>query len=109
MALTRAALDPAAADTRPGHDALFRTVDRLTGACCVRCARALCGHEAVVVVAMGIERAPRCLRCFADGIGAEQAAVLRQVRAQLSRRTCYVAAWERVAGREPWCGIVADR
>jgi hypothetical protein len=104
-AMAGAAVD---GEERPGHAALFRAVDALAGTRCAACERTLCGHEGVLAIASGLEAAARCLPCFARALGAEEADLLRHHRAQLRRRPCWLAAWERATAREPPCGVGAS-
>lgn len=89
---------------RPGIEKLLRTVDALHGARCTGCGEAICGHEAVMCVAMGFETSPRCARCFAAAIGAgEDPAFAGRLRERIGRRRCWLSGWERATSREGGC------
>ncbi len=93
----------AAREGWPGIEALLRAVEALEGARCTGCGEPICGHEAVMSIAMGLERAPRCARCFAAGIGADAGTFRERLRAQIGRRRCWLAGWERATSREGRC------
>lgn len=80
--------------------ALFADVDRLEGAPCRTCGRALCGHACVLAIQMGFRTAPLCVDCVARGLAAEPRVFLERALRLLEGRDCYRQAWVRASERE---------
>jgi tRNA 2-thiouridine synthesizing protein A len=60
---------------------------------CVRCGRAVCGHEAVMSVALGFKNGARCLACLAAALGEEGPALRDHVMEHIRRRGCLSRGW----------------
>lgn len=96
-------------------EALRRSVAALEGGPCVACGRALCGHEAVTCVVMGLGTAQRCLSCLAIGLGRPVEELRAGVHEHVSHRECFGRVWREADGRErdvahcPWAAVQAGR
>lgn len=72
---------------------LLADLAALRGRPCVRCARAVCGHEAVMSMALGFKNGARCLACLAAALGEEVAALRDHVMQHIRRRECFSHGW----------------
>jgi len=75
-------------------------LERAQGARCTDCAAALCGHAAVISLAMGFKNAPRCVGCLAAALGREGEEFRDHLYAYIDRHECYRAGWEWASRRE---------
>jgi tRNA 2-thiouridine synthesizing protein A len=85
---------------RERADALLGDIDRLAGSRCPGCSHALCYHLLLINVAMGLEKAPRCLRCLALALNQQPRDMREHVVAYLKQRACYRLAWDVASDRE---------
>jgi tRNA 2-thiouridine synthesizing protein A len=88
---------------------LLADLDRLSGARCISCDRAICGHEALCSVALGFRNSARCLPCLATGLNRPLTELRDQLLGYVQRRDCYRRAWQ-IAGereRQPGTGLPA--
>ncbi len=81
-------------------EALLRDLGRLEGVACPRCLAAICGHEAVMSVALGYKNAPRCAGCLAAELEREAGELTSQMFEYVDRRPCFRAGWTWASRRE---------
>ena len=79
---------------------LEQHVAALRDAHCVDCQRALCGHESLFNVALGLTTKPRCVSCLAAGLAMSAEGLRDHLLAHFPRRDCYGEVWRRVNERE---------
>lgn len=84
--------DPESDETRRKKTVL-RDVERLRGAPCRVCSRPICGHEAVVGIAMGYGSTPHCLGCLAEGLKGDRKEFLDRMFTYILERECYRNGW----------------
>jgi tRNA 2-thiouridine synthesizing protein A len=80
--------------------ALLEELPRLAGRACPGCARAVCGHEAVMSVVLGYKDAPRCARCLAGALGRKPEELRDQLADYIERRDCFRSGWAWAQERE---------
>ncbi len=64
------------------------------GACCCACGAGVCGHEAVICLAMGFKNSPRCLSCLAAGLTRERDELRDHLFAYVDHHECLRAGWD---------------
>ncbi len=79
---------------------LMGDLERISGAACARCARALCGHEALVAIVLGHAARPRCVSCVAAGLGTDTVDLTSRIFAHVRRRECYSKGFAAASERE---------
>src|SRR5579871_3494196 len=79
---------------------LLALLERLAGASCRGCRRAICGHETVVSIALGFQDAPRCLGCLASGLARERESLRDQAMEHIFHRPCFLQGWRFASERE---------
>ena len=83
---------------RPGESLRTETVlkylEGTQGACCCTCGAAVCGHEAVICLAMGFKDSPRCLPCLAAGLARERDELRDHLFAYVEHHECLRAGWD---------------
>jgi len=72
---------------------LLAELTALRGRPCVQCARVVCGHEAVMSVALGFKNGVRCLACLAAALEEEGPALRDHVMEHVRRRGCFSRGW----------------
>lgn len=72
---------------------LLAELAALRGRPCVRCARAVCGHEALISMALGFKNGARCLACVAAALDEEVAVLRDRVVQHIRRRDCFFHGW----------------
>lgn len=75
-------------------------VAELRGTCCSQCARPLCGHQTLFVIALGAVPDPRCLVCLAQAFGLPADQLRDQMFDHFMHRDCYRAVWRQESLRE---------
>jgi tRNA 2-thiouridine synthesizing protein A len=75
-------------------DSVLRDLQRMRGTRCTICASGLCGHQAVMCLAMGFKNAPRCLGCLAAALGRHPEELRDHLYAYIEHHECYLAGWE---------------
>jgi tRNA 2-thiouridine synthesizing protein A len=80
-------------------ETLVCDLQRLKENQCVRCGAAICGHEALMSLAMGFKDEPKCWSCLAGAMEYEREALRDQVFAYIKHRSCHYEGW-RWASRE---------
>jgi len=75
-------------------------LERTQGARCAQCAAALCGHAALMSLAMGFKDAPRCVGCLATGLGRNLEEFRDHLYAYIDHHECYRAGWGWASRRE---------
>lgn len=81
-------------------ESVLRGVDRMRGESCGVCSRPICGHEAVVGIAMGYGGSARCLGCMAEGFRSGREAFRDRMLAYVLERECYRTGWLSESERE---------
>ncbi len=61
---------------------------------CARCGLAVCGHEGLMSLVMGLQDAPRCLACLASGLDRKPDELRDGLLAYVQRRECLQAGWQ---------------
>ena len=79
---------------------IIRGIERMRGAPCRACSRPICGHEAVVGIAMGYGGAPHCLPCMAGALNCDRETLRDRVREYVFGRECYRTGWLRASEQE---------
>lgn len=79
---------------------LLEDVAALSGTPCAACAHPICGHEAVISIALGFKNAPRCLPCLATALDDNAVALRDHVIQHIRRRDCYLRGWLSASERE---------
>lgn len=74
-------------------ETVLRGVERMRGIPCRVCSRPICGHEAVVSVAMGYGSSPHCLACMAEGLRSDREEFRDRLLAYILERECYRKGW----------------
>lgn len=93
-------------DAHPGSDDTSRTktvlrgVERLRGTPCRVCSRPICGHEAVVGIAMGYGSTPHCLGCMAEAVNGNREEFRDRLLEYILERECYRNGWLSASERE---------
>jgi tRNA 2-thiouridine synthesizing protein A len=64
------------------------------------CDGAICGHEILFSIAMGLGDKPRCAACLAQGMGRSTSQLRDQLRDHFRQRACYGEVWRRENERE---------
>jgi len=87
------------ADTaQPGEslrtDMVLEYLEGTQGACCSTCGAGVCGHEAVICLAMGFKNSPRCLSCLATGLARERDELRDHLFAYVDHHECLRAGWD---------------
>ncbi len=86
-------------DTVP-DDRLLADMAGLVGMACLDCGQALCGHEALGSIALGLKNAPRCLPCLSRGLDKPLLELRAELAEYVQARDCYRRAWEVACDRE---------
>ncbi len=93
--------DPDELEEQPIQDMqLGKDLDHLTGRPCRRCARPICGHEALFSIASGFKNAPRCLNCLARDLNREVIEFRDYCARYIRHRNCFNKAWRLASERE---------
>src|SRR3989304_3728529 len=81
-------------------ETVLRFLEETQGAGCPSCARGVCGHEAVMSLAMGFKDAPRCLSCLAGALAQDRGELRDHVFAYIDHHECFRAGgdWARRRG-----------
>jgi tRNA 2-thiouridine synthesizing protein A len=82
-------MSPDDPDTLP-----LRELHRIAGGACRDCRTRYTAHEAVWNVALGFKNAPRCLACLCRRLNREPDDLRRQLTDYVTRRDCYLRAWQ---------------
>src|SRR3972149_1204023 len=88
-------------------ETVLRFLEETQGAGCPSCARGVCGHEAVMSLAMGFKDAPRCLSCLAGALAQDRGELRDHVFAYIDHHECFRAGWD-WAGRQEGFGTVSS-
>ena len=75
-------------------DMVLEYLEHVQGACCITCGAGLCGHEAVICLAMGFKNSPRCLSCLATGLARERDEMRDHLFAYVDHHECLRAGWD---------------
>jgi tRNA 2-thiouridine synthesizing protein A len=75
-------------------------LERAQGVPCVCCGAKVCGHEAVMCLAMGFKNRPRCLSCLAAGLARERRELRNHLFAYVDHHECLRAGWDWASRRE---------
>ena len=81
-------------------DTVLLYLERAQGACCVGCGATVCGHEAVMSLAMGFKNKPRCLPCLAAGLAREPRELRDHLFAYVDHHECLRAGWDWASSHE---------
>jgi tRNA 2-thiouridine synthesizing protein A len=87
----------------PSVEQLHAKVERFRGSPCGVCGRAVCGHELLMDVAMGLSHA-QCLACLARAMDSTTTQLRDQLFAHFRRRACYGNVWQHQSEREGFGG-----
>ena len=71
---------------------------------CTVCGAAICGHEALMSLAMGFKTAPQCAACLSDSLGHSRETLRNRLTSFITSRNCYNEGWlwaNREEGIEP--------
>jgi len=71
---------------------------------CAACGATICGHEALMSLAMGFKDAPQCWSCLAATLEYEKEALRDHIFAYITHRSCHHSGWQwasREEGFEP--------
>ena len=60
---------------------------------CTVCGAAICGHEALMSLAMGFKTAPQCAACLSDSLGHSKEALRDRLSSFITSRNCYNEGW----------------
>ena len=92
-----------------GAEAIIGDMARLQGSRCPDCSAALCGHQALMNIAMGFKDAPRCVKCLAAALERELQSFRSSLIEYLQQRECYRTAWAWADRNEAVpCPAIAD-
>ncbi len=75
-------------------DTVLEFLQGMRGARCFTCGADVCGHEAVICLAMGFKNSPRCLSCLATGLGRERRELRDHVAVYIDHHECLRAGWD---------------
>jgi tRNA 2-thiouridine synthesizing protein A len=92
--------DALASAELPRTEGVLLYLEGAQGLRCATCAAALCGHAAVISLAMGFKDAPRCVGCLAAALGRDVGEFRDYLYAYIGRHECYRAGWEWASRRE---------
>lgn len=81
-------------------------VDAVRTKACAVCQAAICGHEILFSVALGLADKPRCAKCLATGMGRPTNLLRDHLRNHFRRRECYGEVWRRESEREGFAQAV---
>lgn len=81
-------------------DTVLQYLERVQGARCGGCGANVCGHEAVMCLAMGFKNRPRCLSCLAAGLARERHELRDHLFAYVDHHECFRAGWDWASRRE---------
>ena len=73
---------------------------------CATCGTSVCGHEALMCLAMGFKARPRCLGCLATALARERREFRDHVYAYIAHHDCLREGWDqasRTEGFDPRC------
>ncbi|MGH7352435.1 MAG: sulfurtransferase TusA family protein [Candidatus Methylomirabilales bacterium] len=87
-------------------ETVLRFLEEMQGAGCPSCTRGVCGHEAVMSLAMGFKDAPRCLSCLAGALAQDRGELRDHVFAYIDHHECFRAGWD-WAGRQEGFGTAS--
>ncbi|MGH7430246.1 MAG: sulfurtransferase TusA family protein [Candidatus Methylomirabilales bacterium] len=88
-------------------ETVLRFLEEMQGAGCPSCTRGVCGHEAVMSLAMGFKDAPRCLSCLAGALAQDRGELRDHVFLYIDHHECFRAGWD-WAGRQEGFGTVSS-
>ena len=95
---------PMAEPGEPGDslrtDTVLLFLERAQGVRCVGCGANVCGHEAVMSLAMGFKSGPRCLSCLAAGLAREPRELRDHLFAYVDHHECLRAGWDWASRQE---------
>lgn len=91
---TSASMDALRTETVLGY------LEGAKGARCTACGGAVCGHVAVMCLAMGFKHSPRCFACLAADLGRGPEELRDHLYAYIIHHDCYRAGWERASHQE---------
>ena len=74
-------------------DAIIRELSRHRHAACSQCAGAMCGHEVLMSIALGLQHDPRCCACLAVDQRTARESLRDRMFMYLYARPCFRAAW----------------
>lgn len=74
-------------------DTVLEYLEATQGARCFSCGTAVCGHEAVICLAMGFKNSPRCVSCLATGLARERGELRDHVSLYIDHHECLRAGW----------------
>jgi tRNA 2-thiouridine synthesizing protein A len=60
---------------------------------CTVCSAAICGHEALMSLAMGFKSAPQCAACLSESLGHSKEALRDRLSSFITSRNCYNEGW----------------
>jgi tRNA 2-thiouridine synthesizing protein A len=91
---------PLAPDESTRTETVLLYLEQSDGARCPACAGTVCGHEAVMSLAMGFKDAPRCLSCLAGALAQDRGELRDHVFAYIDHHECFRAGWDWASRRE---------
>lgn len=94
MADTGFPVDPLRTDT------VLLYLERVQGARCGGCGADVCGHEAVMCLAMGFKHRPMCLPCLAAGLARERRELRDHLFTYIDHHECLRAGWDWASSHE---------
>ncbi|HVK15604.1 MAG TPA: sulfurtransferase TusA family protein [Fimbriiglobus sp.] len=97
-------MSPDDPDTLP-----LRELHRIAGGACRDCRTRYTAHEAVWNVALGFKNAPRCLACLCLRLNREPDDLRQQLTDYVTRRDCYLRAWQEADRMETGAASAPDR
>jgi tRNA 2-thiouridine synthesizing protein A len=81
-------------------DTVLLFLERAQGVRCIGCGANVCGHEAVMSLAMGFKSRPRCLSCLAAGLAREPRELRDHLFTYVDHHECLRAGWDWATRRE---------
>jgi tRNA 2-thiouridine synthesizing protein A len=74
-------------------EALLSDLRQIRDRQCAVCERAICGHEALMSLAMGFKNAPRCVQCLSVSLGHSREVLRDRLSSFITSRNCYNEGW----------------
>ena len=75
-------------------EVVLEYLEHVQGARCNTCGADVCGHEAVICLAIGFKNSPRCLSCLATGLAQGREEFRDHLFAYVDHHECLRAGWD---------------
>jgi tRNA 2-thiouridine synthesizing protein A len=86
-------------------ETVLQYLEGAQGALCPTCGAGLCGHEAVMCLAMGFKNSPRCLSCLAAALARERRELRDHLFAYIDHHDCLRAGWRQASRQEGFAPV----